>query len=218
VLVDPTTKQIVVEVDGERYETIKQIKERAIGQRILETLALLLKFTGGMVATTAGMKAFPVPEAKLTALPSGSTSISLPVQKPMTPTSSPPEEPKRLSEPGIKPQPASSDWFTRPAVPTVSQPTPPAEPAGGGAFSLFGQRSKPEEIPLLNFNLAEAIDNVLQQKLAASGERTVVKIETGPGGGLRIRVGLDVFDAVDEVQPPAIRQLIQMSIKEWEKS
>jgi hypothetical protein len=213
VLVDPATKQIIVEVDGEQYETIKQVKKRDIGQRILETVALLLKFTGGMIATTAGMKSLPVPSAGLTALPPASAVPSAKKQPSVPPAATP--EPWSQPPPQPTAPPAKVDWFTQPAVPPADLSSKP-EPSGGG-FSILPKRNKAEDIPLISFNLAEEIDKVLQQKLVVSGERTPVKLETGPGGGLRIRVGINqVFDAVDEVEPANIRNLIQMSIKEWE--
>ena len=214
VLVDPETKQIIVEVDGEQYESIKQVKKRDIGQRILETVALLLKFTGGMIATTAGMKSLPVPSADLSVLPAASAALPpAPKQTPVMPDDQP--DPWTQPQPTTPTPPATTDWFTQPTVPPADLSAKP-EPSGGG-FSILPRRSKAEDIPLISFNLAEEIDKVLQQKLTATGERTPVKLETGPGGGLRIRVGVNqVFDSVDDVEPADIRNLIQMSIKEWE--
>jgi hypothetical protein len=58
---------------------------------------------------------------------------------------------------------------------------------------------------------------VVQQTLLAAGERTPVKIDTGLDGHLRIQVNSRYFRAVDEVEPPHIRELIRSAIKEWER-
>lgn len=194
VLVDRTSGDIVVEVDGQQYEHISQVKERAMGQRILEVVSLLLKFTGGMIATTGGFKTLPVPPARLTGLPPQPQVTATPTPGPDMPA---PEV--NLSE-------------------RLGQSNQPQEAPTEGRRGLLGRLTQPETIPETpGFNLADEIDTILQQKLVATGERTRVKIDTGLDGRLRIQVQGKFFHAVDEVEPPHIKALIQDAVKEWER-
>jgi hypothetical protein len=76
--------------------------------------------------------------------------------------------------------------------------------------------SSAETLPPLN--LADEIDRIFQSKLMASGlAATDAKVETNPDGGVRIRVGTDYYDSPDEVPDPILRDLLKLSIAEWEQ-
>jgi hypothetical protein len=76
------------------------------------------------------------------------------------------------------------------------------------------QKSSAELLPPLN--LADEIDHILQGKLVASGmTRTSAKVEANPGGGVRIRVGMVYYDSPDEVPDPQLRDVLKLSIAEW---
>jgi hypothetical protein len=67
-------------------------------------------------------------------------------------------------------------------------------------------------------NLADEIDRIFQSKLTASGlAATDAKVETNLDGGVRIRIGMDYYDAPDEVPDPNLRDLLKLSIAEWEQ-
>lgn len=232
VLVDRTSGDIVVEVDGQQYEHISQVKERAIGQRILEVISLLLKFTGGMIATASGFKTLPVPSAKLTGLPSQPQATATPTPGPDMPApgvnlserlgqskevdqSSWPEQPGGAIQ--IDDQESGAEISGRASERSPTAPQPQEAPTEGRR-GLLGRLTQPETIPEPpGLNLADEIDTILQQKLVATGERTPVKINTGLDGRLRIQVQDKFFHAVDEVEPPHIKALIQDAVKEWER-
>jgi hypothetical protein len=67
---------------------------------------------------------------------------------------------------------------------------------------------------------AEQIDDAIQRRLRKRPELAgqSIRLSTGPDGGLRIHVGLQVYDAVDDVPDPQARALIQEAIREWEAS
>jgi hypothetical protein len=216
VLVDPETGQIIIDVDGQQFETIKQVKERQIGQRILETVSMLLKFTGGVIATVDGMKSIPIPNAHISEMPSSQPAT------PATPTmenkaGTYTESQNYASVPQPDPTPNRSDLFKQARDDAYSTMQPPAEPAPQPGGIMGRLRRPAEPLPLPSFNLAEEIDKVVQQKLIATGESTPVKIDTGLGGHLRIKVGNQYFSAVDEVEPSEIREMIKSSIRDWER-
>jgi hypothetical protein len=232
VLIDRTSGDIIVEVDGQQYEHISQVKERAVGQRILEVVSLLLKFTGGMIATASGFKTLPVPPAKLTGLPPQPQVTATSTSGPDMPApevnlaerlgqseevdqSSWPEQPGEASQTDDQESGAGTSGHASEQSPTSPQPQ---EAPTEGRRGLLGRLTQPETIPETpGFNLADEIDNILQQKLVATGERTPVKIDTGLDGHLRIQVQGKFFQAVDEVEPPHIKALIQDAVKEWER-
>jgi hypothetical protein len=122
VLVDRQSGEIVVEVEGQQYTAISQVKERAIGQRILEVISLLLKFSGGVAATTAGFKTLPIPPARLTSLP--------------------PEPPATL-KPTATPEPAASEinLAERLGAAQSDQPGARGQEAPLGSYSRSAGRS-----------------------------------------------------------------------------
>jgi hypothetical protein len=74
-----------------------------------------------------------------------------------------------------------------------------------------------EALPSLN--LAEEIDRVFQRKLVASGlSATDASVETNPDGGVRIRIGTVYYVSPDEVPDQRLRDMLKLSIAEWENS
>lgn len=183
VLFNPVTQKVVVKIDGQYFDHISQVKDRVLGRRILETVAALLHFTGGIIATASGTKAFPVPEVKLTALP--------PVNSAPAPHAEAPT------------QTVSAFAGATPARPTLPKKTLPEE--------------KPVAPASTTFNLADEIDAIVQEKLKVAQNATMVKIATGPDGMISIRVGINYYSSVDDVEDPAVRTIIKEAIKEWEK-
>jgi hypothetical protein len=76
--------------------------------------------------------------------------------------------------------------------------------------------SSAETLPALN--LAEEIDRIFQSKLIASGmAATDAKVETNPDGGVRIRIGAAYYGSPDEVPDADLREILKLSIAEWEQ-
>jgi hypothetical protein len=80
-------------------------------------------------------------------------------------------------------------------------------------------RKKPSAAePLPSLNLADEIDRIFQAKLASSAlASTSAGIETSPDGGIRIRVGTVYYNSPDEVPDPHLRDMLKLSIAEWEQ-
>jgi hypothetical protein len=210
ILVNSTTNEVIVEVDGQRFSSISQVKQRSIGQRILEGAAVLLKFTGGLIATATGTKTLPAPEVKLTSLPKKSKPSPLPAPEPAPPVHQP-----------VEPPSAGQQFLSQMEAQTQARTAPtPKEIEEKSRWSFgFGRSSKKEEeTPLVPmFNLAEQIDEILQEKLLQANEQTPVKIHSGAGGQIRIQVGNKFYSSVDEVQEQRIGAIIKSAVQEWER-
>ncbi len=95
--------------------------------------------------------------------------------------------------------------------------TPIQRPSLIGSLRRIRQgESSAETLPSLN--LADEIDRIFQSKLIAFGEAsTDAKVETNPEGGVRIRIGTVYYDSPDEVPDPHLRDMLRLSIAEWEQ-
>ncbi|MEE9616715.1 MAG: hypothetical protein V3T90_06895 [Anaerolineae bacterium] len=77
--------------------------------------------------------------------------------------------------------------------------------------------SSPRQLePLLT--PADEINDLVQQRLREQPElaRHSIRLTTGEDGGLCIHVGLQTFDAVNDIPDLQVRALIQDAIREWE--
>lgn len=82
-----------------------------------------------------------------------------------------------------------------------------------GPYGTMSEPLQPGPLPLV-----EEIDDLVQQRLRERPELAgqPVRLTSGAGGGLRIYVGLQSFDSVDEIPNPQVRALIRDAIREWE--
>jgi len=209
---------VVLEVEGQRFAGLKQVKEREVGRRILEGVAALLNFTQGLIATANGIKALQVSPATITHLPDPPT-IS-PAQP--TPASTAPTPTAQDNEGAPAAAVDLADrWQFLAGLETQMQRSTQAtgESSASKQRWRFGRRARPTpqtpETPLLN--LAEEIDTILQSKLLAANIPTNVKIHSGFGGHIRIQVGETFYNSVDQVENQIIQELIKGAIKEWER-
>jgi hypothetical protein len=62
------------------------------------------------------------------------------------------------------------------------------------------------------------IDELVQQKLEHRPDLAgrFIRLTTGMGGGLRVYVDQQIFEAVGDISDPEVRALIQEAIREWE--
>ncbi len=80
-----------------------------------------------------------------------------------------------------------------------------------------GRRTPPRQLePLLT--PADEINDLVRQRLREQPElaRHSIRLTTGEDGGLCIHVGLQTFDAVNDIPDLQVRALIQDTIREWE--
>jgi hypothetical protein len=209
VLRDEDTGAIVVEVGGRRYRQLIEIRDGRIGNQVLEAIADLIKFTGGII-TGQWAAASVTPAVPTREMPPQSQVVE-PVSPPravdVEPTGSDEEEAflRRLREGDLQvgetlpkeAQPSIMGYFTR-------RRKPQAAAEGTGAGGTF----------------IDEIETILQRMIstAPTPPSEEVHVRTGPDGSLQIQVGGQYFSSADEVPNPAIRDLIKAAVKEWERS
>lgn len=201
------------------YRRLIDVSDQTIGQCILEGIARLLQFSNGALATNDGFGVVPVPSLGIdayTPLPVPPTPDSHPLppvsnlghEPPASLSSSPPAE--QLNEEELFLQQLMSQ------IPPQSQE--PVEPPSLRS-SFRRMRKTPSAQPLPSLNLADEIDRIFQSKLAASSlAMTDARVESSPDGGVRIRVGMAYYDSPDDVPDPHLRDMLKLSIAEWEES
>jgi hypothetical protein len=212
----PKSGQLLVEVGGQRYEKLADITDKQVGQYILSLVAHLLAFTNGMIATGAGLKSVYMPKVGQTPEPMVRPT---PVSQLPDPLAYPPQPKPEQKEPEPlipKPSPEAEAAFQASLRATVAKPEPPPKPRG-----FFRRSNKPEEESLLpQLNLAEEIDKIVQARLLASplASTTELEISSDQAGGIRIKVNGAYYTSPDDIPDPEIKELIKVSIKQWERS
>jgi hypothetical protein len=207
-MTDPDQDQFCVHVVGQCYHRLVDVSQPDVGRFILEAITRFLQFSGGMLATNDGVGVVPVPPL--------SPDVHAPFPRPTT-TSQP-------AQPSASPLDTSATigeeerLLQQMMSGTQLQPQTPLErPSLINSLRRMRQGSSSVETPP-PLNLADEIDRIFQSKLMASGlAATDAKVETNLDGGVRIRIGMDYYDALDEVPDPNLRDLLKLSIAEWEQ-
>ena len=220
---DPVSGQLLVEIAGQRYAKLADITDRRIGQYILQVTAHLLAFTNGRIVTDAGMKSVYNPRVKEAPLPIDGSAPSTPSPSAGTPAEEtkemPREEVPEDSPPSLvpKPPPEAEAAFLSSLETLPKEPDP--TPQRGG---LFRRAPKPAqtETAIPTLNLAEEINDIVQARLRYSSlaENNRIEITGDYSGGIRIRVNDEFYNSPEEIPNPEVKELIQASIKEWERS
>jgi hypothetical protein len=73
---DPSSGQIWVQAAGMRYRSLNDIRDRAVGERVLATITHLLRFSNGMVATDQGVTTLELPACDAVEVPAGFGTLS----------------------------------------------------------------------------------------------------------------------------------------------
>jgi len=88
--------------------------------------------------------------------------------------------------------------------PPAPRPTPPEPPAKRAA-------------PRRPTSMVEQINAILERKLLERpGLTRGVRLAEGPGGAIKVYIGIDSYNAIDDVPEAEIRQLIRDAVVEWE--
>jgi hypothetical protein len=205
---NPDQNHFCVHVADHCYRRLADVEDRATGQIILRAITRLLQFSNGMLATNDGFGVVSVPPLAATSLPAPLPRSCL---DPQSSTPSPTTSSVPLTEQERFLQQLESQTSAQVEA-TIERPTL--------LSGLRRMRKKPStEEPLPALNLADEIDRIFQSKLAASAlALTSASIETNPDGGIRIRVGTDYYQSPDEVPDAHLRDLLKLSIAEWEQS
>jgi len=215
--------QFCVHVAESCYTQLADVHDRLTGQFILEGITRLLQFSNGLLATNHGIGVVPVPSL------SPFVHSQLPPRTPSAPTlevgpASSGGSSMDFPASAPAPAPAASDSLSEEErflqqlmsqVPPTVQPI--ERPSLIGGLRRMRKKSSLEPLPLLN--LADEINRIFQDKLQTSGLRgTDAKVEARADGGVRIRVGLVYYNSPDEVPDPQLRQMLKLSVAEWEES
>lgn len=203
VLRDEDTGAIIVEVEGKRYGRLTEIQDGRIGNQVLEAIADLIKFTGGIVrGQWAATPVVPTVESP------PQPQIAEPAGPPQVVAAEPPSSDEEAFLQGLREgelqvgKPLSKE--VQPGVMGFLRQKPQAAAEGTGAGGTF----------------IDEIEAILQRMISTTptplGQE--VHVRTGPDGSLQIQVGMRHFSSADEVPDPAIRDLIKAAVKEWEGS
>lgn len=211
------------------YRRLVEVSDRVTGQCILEGITRLLQFSSGMLATNAGIGAVSLPSLsadKHTPLAASST-----VRPQVSPS---PAASLASSVPGSVP-PTSASSTSLSTTPSIGAPideqarflqelasrVPPQPEPRLERPSLMGSlrrmRKKPSDEPLLPLNLADEINHIFQNKLSASSVNVNAAVEANPDGGVRIRIGTTYYNSPDDVPDPHLRDMLKLSVAEWER-
>ena len=204
VLRDEDTGAIIVEIEGNRYRRLMEIRDGRIGNQVLEAIADLIKFTGGIVR--GQWAATPVPTWERPPQPQ--------VVEPASPQWAVTAEPPASDE--------GEAFLHRLREGDLQVGKTPAREARPGIMG-FIRRRKPQvaaEGTGAGGTFIDEIEEILQRMISTAPMplNEEVHVGTGPDGGLQIQVGGRYFSSADEVPDPAIRDLIKAAVKEWERS
>ncbi len=103
-------------------------------------------------------------------------------------------------------------------IPPAGQSKPNVEPAVAAALQA-GSSSSPAH-PAPPNSMLDQIEKILQRNLMRQSDLSNRKIHVGAArdGSLLIEVDQQFYQAVGDVPEPAVRDIIQVSIQEWERS
>jgi len=127
------------------------------------------------------------------------------------------------------------NWIpTSPGISTESGPSPaagaavisqPSESPKGTSLNplkVFGDAMKPLKKPEMDedeSSIVSQIDKILQAKLEGTTlEDRGIRLVEGPDQGMQIEIGLDRYTEIESVPDDQIRQLIRLSVADWERS
>jgi hypothetical protein len=227
---NPGQNHFCVHVADQCYPRLVNVGERETGQYVLEAISRMLQFSDGMLATDAGVGQVPVPPLSAdvhTSLPNTAKLDSHLPDAPAAHASSVPsldsrrDQATNIALSGSAAHIGDQDLFIQQlasqATPPYQSQNPVARPSLMGSIRRMRRETGAEALPSLN--LAEEIDRIFQSKLVASGlSATDASVETNPDGGVRIRIGTVYYYSPDEVPDQHMRDMLKLSIAEWEHS
>lgn len=193
----PPLGKLVVEINGQRYASLAELKEPKQKQRILAAIGELVSFAGEyQTLVDAGVAPAITPPAAR-AIPESATDELTQEQA---------EFLARLE--------AQRDELAarKPRRGLVGR----GEPEPLVTFTETGD-VKPADAPPRPKSIAEQIDAILQKQLAADPGLAgrPISLEQGASGGLRIKVDGVYYDKPTDVPDKDVQLAIKMAVKEW---
>ncbi len=225
---DPDQGHFCVHVLEQCFHRLVDVSEQETGQYILEAITRLLQFSSGMLATNDGVGLVAVPPLRLdahTPLPKSAPPDSQSSESAASATpaivgfDSQSTQPSHPSSDSAEPINDEERFLQQLRSQSLSEQAevPIQRPSLIGSLRRIRQGEPSSDI-LPSLNLADEIDRIFQSKLIASGKAsTDAKVETNAEGGVRIRIGTVYYDSPDEVPDPHLRDMLRLSIAEWEQ-
>jgi len=193
VLRDLADGSLIVEIDGVRYRSLREIGDPEAGRRFLGNVQALALFAR-------------LSKAEGSSLEHTGTTPSPASQPPV------PFEPASSDQP-YQAAPPQTGYSPVPPFQTSSQATSPKQERRGG---LFRQQAKDEE-PAPERNMTEEIEALLQYRLQMAPEMAHRSIHIRQGAtGVHVEVDGTTYEGVGEVPDNEVRTFIQAAIREWE--
>lgn len=113
------------------------------------------------------------------------------------------------------PSPPSSE-VQEIAAPTAAEET---RTTSLNPFEIFIRSRQPSEVKSSDLSIVAQIDEILQEKLEGIHlDNQGIRLVEGPDQGIMIEVGLNRYTDIDSVPDERVRQLIRVSVSEWERS
>lgn len=190
----PPLGKLVVEVNGQRYKNLSEIKEENVGHLLLAAIGELMTFAGGYQKLADAGVAPPLNTPE----PAPQAEASLTQQQANFLAS------LEAERDALKSAPPSGPRF-----PVLSGIQPKVEPARPPSVS---EAKSP--------NLVEQIDALLQRYVAAEPELAgrSIHLVQDPNGGLQIEVDGKYYRRPREIEERNIQLVIKRALKDWESS
>lgn len=219
---DRITGALVVEVEGQKYRRLSEIKDGRVGRQVLQAAADLVRFTE--VIQPPGQIRIPSPPPPPVAEP----VVSVPPAAPSTlPRQTPadlerePPVPRTPAPPAVEREFLESLRQQRQQQQQEEAPKPSLSPIEFFRRGFAARRSaNAQDAVSPPRSLAEEIEEILQRFIRTYPTLVgkEVHVGTGPGGGIRIQVENEYYNTPDDIPDAEIRGIIKAAIQEWEKS
>jgi hypothetical protein len=194
---------LIIQIGDHAYGSAAEITDPEVRRRFAATMRELVR-----LSSDPGKAAAPRPAAE----------------------SAPPAPPPVAQSPVMEaPAPTAPPVPPAPPNPTAPPPRPPATgvplPGDLPKFSTSdpiptSRRERREAIkqPIPEINIAGAIETYLQFKLMQTPEYAGrrIHVHPAPGGGVAIEVDGRMYEAVGDVEDPAVRAFLAATIQEWQ--
>lgn len=103
-------------------------------------------------------------------------------------------------------------------VTPASQPTRQAVKPVIKASAVAAKEAESEEEPVAPVSMVAQIDAILQARLTSTPlAGRGIRLQESPEGGVIVQVGVNKYQALDEIPDPEVQAVIRAAISEWEK-
>jgi hypothetical protein len=179
---------LVVNVEGKSYRRLFDVRDGAVGRKLLDTINRLVLFSKGQESRVArSSSAVAQPEPSPTVIPTSNEKGRVPTRQGfMDELVSQEETPAKKSRISMDPVP-------------------------------FRRRSSAQQLGI-TLNLAGEVEELLQLRLKAVPEydQRYIHVTSAPDGALRFDVDNGKYSSIDEIPEPRIQELIRAAIADWE--